>query len=174
MIKNTILTTLLTSTLLTALAQSNVTIEARIKDLPAGQTIYLTSLAAPTKDSAVTTSGGFTISTHVKPGDANGYILQIGRTYNNDNGMFVYLDEGKVLIDGNGPGFKDAKATGTTAQNDFNSFFAEMEKAPQLNAAKSCMRNRVNCPKETPLLTGPCSPNCSKCGKQSWYTRSIG
>lgn len=134
--KNAILTTLLTFTVLTVLGQSNVTIEGRIKDLPAGQTVYLTSLSTSTKDSAVTASGRFTISTYVKPGEANGYILQIGRAYNSNNGMFVYLDEGKVSIDGNGPGFKDAKATGTPAQHDFNSLYAEMDKVPQLQRRK--------------------------------------
>ncbi|MRG44080.1 redoxin domain-containing protein [Chitinophaga sp. SYP-B3965] len=136
MIKNTILTTLLVFTVLPALGQNNVTIEGRIKDLPAGQTVYLTSFSASTKDSAVTTSGRFTISTHVKQGDANVYILQIGRAYNRDNGTAVYLDEGKVRINGNGPGFRDAKATGTTALKDYNSFYAEMEKVPQLQRRK--------------------------------------
>lgn len=135
--KNTILTTLLASTALTVLGQSNVTIEGRIKGLPAGQTVYLTSLSAPTRDSAVTTSGSFTIRTRVEPGEANGYVLQIGRAYGNNDAMFVYLDEGTVRINGNGPGFKDAKATGTTALKDYNSFHAGMDKVPQLQGRKA-------------------------------------
>lgn len=131
-----ILTTLLALPVLTVLGQNNVTIEARIKGLPAGQSIYLASYSAPTKDSAVTTAGGFTISTRVNPGEANGYTLQIGKAYGNNNGMIVYLDEGKVRISGKGPGFKDAKAAGTAALKDYNSFNAEMDKAPQLQRRK--------------------------------------
>lgn len=134
--KSAILTILFALSVLTVLGQNNVTIEGRIKDLPAGQAVYLQSFSAPTRDSAVTTSGRFTISTRINPGEANAYILQIGRTHDNNNAMLVYLDEGKVRISGKGPGFKDARATGTTALKDNNSFYAEMDKALQLKRRK--------------------------------------
>ncbi|WP_343307984.1 TlpA disulfide reductase family protein [Chitinophaga niabensis] len=137
MIKNAILTTLLILPVLMVSGQSNVTIEGHIKGLPAGQSVYLQSFSAPTKDSAVTTSGRFIISTRIEPGEANAYILQIGRSHGNYDGMVLYLDEGKVRINGKGPGFKDAKATGTTALKDYNSLHAEMDKIPQLQHRKA-------------------------------------
>ncbi|WP_343703736.1 TlpA disulfide reductase family protein [Chitinophaga sp.] len=133
MIKNATLISLFVLTALAALAQKNVTIEGRIKGLPAGQTVYLSSqVSGSDTDSATTTSGRFSISTRVLPGEGNGYMLQIGRGHNHYNGMYIYLDEGNLHISGNGPGFKDARATGTRAMNDYNSFETEMGKAPQL------------------------------------------
>lgn len=132
MIKNVTLITLFVLTALAAPAQNNLIIKGRIKGLPAGQTVYLQSFSAPTLDSAVTTAGGFTISTHIKPGEANAYTLQIGRRYASNHAMVLYLDEGNVTVNGNGPGFKDAKATGIPALKAFNSFQAEMNRSPAL------------------------------------------
>ncbi len=137
MIKSTILTTLLAWTILPSLGQNNVTIEARIKGLPAGQPVYLSPFSAGAGDSAVTKSGRFTISTRVEPGYADAYVLQIGKYLGIHSGMVIFLDEGKMRINGKGPWFKDAKATGTGAQNDYNSFYAEMDKTPQLQGRKA-------------------------------------
>ncbi|HWV68066.1 TlpA disulfide reductase family protein [Chitinophaga sp.] len=114
-------------------AQQNTTITATIKDLPAGQWVYWSSQGGDDRrDSVQTTAGGFTIKTNIAPGEADFYIIKIGKPYGEHNVILYYLDKGNITIKGNGPQFKDAVFGGPQFVKDNNDYAATLKKAPGL------------------------------------------
>lgn len=112
---------------MTLWAQNTVMIQASIKGLPAGEKVYYGSAKNPAGDSVTTSSSGFTIHVHLTTDGGDLYVLQIGTDGNDDDARLVlYLDKGTVTITGNGPKFRDAIFTGSSAaikdQNAFTSF----------------------------------------------------
>ena len=116
-----------------AQAQQNTTITATIKDLPAGQWVYWRSQGGDDRrDSVQTTAGGFTIKTNIAPGEADFYIIQIGKSYSDNSVFLYYLDKGNITIKGDGPMFKDAVFGGPQFVKDNNGYSAMMKQAPGL------------------------------------------
>lgn len=129
------ITALLAAAFITAAAyaQQNTTITATIKDLPAGQWVYWRSQGNDDRrDSVQTTAGGFTIKTNIAPGEADFYIIQIGKKYGDNNMIFYYLDKGNVAIKGDGPMFKNATFSGPQYIKDYNEYTALLKQAPGL------------------------------------------
>ncbi|MEZ2444899.1 redoxin domain-containing protein [Chitinophaga sp. RCC_12] len=129
------ITALLAAALTTAAAyaQQNTTITATIKDLPAGQWVYWRSQGNDDRrDSVQTTAGGFTIKTNIAPGEADYYVIQIGKKYGDNNMIFYYLDKGNVAIKGDGPMFKNATFSGPQYIKDYNEYTALLKQAPGL------------------------------------------
>jgi peroxiredoxin len=111
-------------------AQPNVTVNAGIKGLKAGQWVYLMRLSNMKKDSVKAEEGAFQFKTNIPDGEGDLYVIQIGNGYKVYNGMMyadippisVYLDDGTVTIKGNGPGFKDAEVSGTASAEDLYAY----------------------------------------------------
>jgi len=72
------------------------------------------------KDSVQTVAGGFTINTDISDGDA--YMLRIGSKYVEGSAMLLYIEKGKIEIKGDGPMFKDAKATGEDCLQEYRAY----------------------------------------------------
>jgi peroxiredoxin len=102
------------------LAQPNVTVNAGLKGLKAGQWVYLEKLSNMEKDSVQAEEGSFQFKMKIPDGEGDAYLIQIGNEL--ENGIIVYLDKGTVTIKGNGPGLKDAKLSGTNSINDLNAY----------------------------------------------------
>jgi peroxiredoxin len=129
------ITALLAAALTTAAAhaQQNTTITATIRNLPAGQWVYWRSQGGDNRsDSVQTTAGGFTIKTNIAPGEADFYVIQIGKKYEANNMFMYYLDKGHITIKGDGPMFKDAVFSGPQYVKDNNEYAAMLKQAPGL------------------------------------------
>jgi peroxiredoxin len=101
-------------------AQPNVTVEADIKGLKAGQWVYLSELLGEKKDSVKTKEEGFHFKINIPYGDGDIYSIKIGNGL--ENGIMVYLDKGTVTIKGNGPGLEGVKLSGTGSISDLNAY----------------------------------------------------
>lgn len=123
--------------------QSELTITAKIRDLPTGKWVYYREQGGSDKrDSVETEAGGFTLSIPIGAGEGNTYMISIGRDYQEANSLLMpYLQPGTLNITGDGPLFKDAKLSGSPwvdEYNDLNSatrseeLIALYEKANQL------------------------------------------
>lgn len=116
-----------------AQAQQNTTITATIKNLPAGEWVYWRSQGDDDRrDSVQTTAGGFTIKTNIKTGEADFYVIRIGKSYDDYSMTFYYLDKGNITIKGDGPMFKDAVFAGPQFIKDNNEYIAMLKQAPGL------------------------------------------
>ncbi|MFC3199143.1 redoxin domain-containing protein [Parapedobacter deserti] len=105
--------------------QPGLTITASIKDLPADQWVYYREMGGnDQRDSVKTEAGGFSMSVPIAAGEGNTYLISIGRNYQDPNStLLLYLDQGTLTINGDGPRFKDADLSGSPwveAYNDFN------------------------------------------------------
>jgi peroxiredoxin len=111
-------------------AQPNVTVNASIKGLKAGQWVYLIRISNMEKDSVKAEEGAFQFKKNIPDGEGDLYVLQIGRGHKVYNGVIyddippisVYLDDGTVTIKGNGPGFKDAEVSGAASAEDLYAY----------------------------------------------------
>ena len=104
-----------------ARGQHNTSIHASLNGLAAGQWVYWSPLMnSLQKDSVQTVAGGFNINTDIPEGDA--YMLRIGTKYVEGSATLLYLEKGKIEIKGDGPMFKDAKATGEACLQEYNAY----------------------------------------------------
>lgn len=125
----TIITSLLLSGLviLQARGQANCIIQATIKDLAPGQWVYCREQGGANRfDSVKTVAGGFTFELNIPEGQGDGYMFSIGRDNLTQNSyLFAYLMKGRLVINGNGPLFKDVDFSGSpfaVELNDYNGF----------------------------------------------------
>jgi hypothetical protein len=117
-----------------------VTVNASIKELPAGKWIFYREQAGnDTKDSVQSIKGGFKFQIDIKEGEGNTYLFSIERNYNDqDSYIRLFLDKGTVNVTAEGADFKDAKISGTASANDlqaYNTYLQSNEfikKAPAL------------------------------------------
>jgi peroxiredoxin len=115
-----------------ASAQTNTGINATIHGLKPGEWVYCQTFDKSIKDSVKTVANGFHFKLNIPQGEGNIFLLHIGKEYNNNNAMLVYLDKGIVTITGNGPEFKDAKLSGTTSIKDYNAYNDFIKNSPRL------------------------------------------
>lgn len=125
-------------------AQNNVTIKASIKGLDAGLWVYWNPLtSSEERDSVKTTPGGFQINLQIPDGEADAYVVRIGRKYVENSLTFLYLDRGTVTIQGDGPLFKDAKTSGSQAIEDNTAYGDFIKGSPQL-AGREALYKKAN------------------------------
>ncbi|MBS1919477.1 MAG: AhpC/TSA family protein [Bacteroidetes bacterium] len=115
----------------------NVFVNANIKGIKFGDWVYYRTLGGEMKDSVKTVQNGFRFKLNIPAGEGNIYLLQIGKGYQDNNTSLVYLDKGTVNIKGKGPGFKDAKLSGTSSVKDWNTYNDFTQKDPRVNDADS-------------------------------------
>ena len=101
-----------------------VTVNAQIKDLPAGKWIFYREQGGnDAMDSVKSFDGGFKFAIDVPEGEGNLYFFTVGRDYNDrDAGIIIFLDKGVVNITGNGPLFNNAKLSGAQSANELNAY----------------------------------------------------
>ena len=119
-----------------------VIINANIKGLAAGEWVYCVTnnqlkYFTPIKDSVQSVANGFQFKLNIPEGEGNSFIVSIGKQPAAYNDVFVYLDKGTVTITGNGPYFKHATVTGTTAESDYNAYVDFLQKNPKLKDMES-------------------------------------
>ncbi|ASZ13261.1 redoxin domain-containing protein [Chitinophaga pendula] len=118
-------------------SQKNLHLKATIKGLQAGTIIYINPISGEDMiDSVVSKAGSFTYHKTFRPATGGYYLLQIGRGYDEQNFMRLYLDNGQVTITGNGPGFKDAKASGASFIKDMNDFESYLDNHADIKPRK--------------------------------------
>jgi thiol-disulfide isomerase/thioredoxin len=118
-------------------AQNNVTVNASIKGLDSGQWVYWYPLTRSNQmDSLKTAPGGFQIKLQVPDGEADAYVVKIGKAYIDNGFVLLYLDKGMVSIEGSGPLFKNAKTSGDQATQDYNAY-EDFIKADSLKAQRA-------------------------------------
>lgn len=120
---------LLTTALLTvALCQGlhaqkpNTTVIATLKGVKAGEWVYYSPMNGTAKDSVKTTENGFAIKWYIPEGEADLYTFRIGKSYENGNFLFTFIQPGAMQITGNGPGFTNARFSGSPYANDLNDY----------------------------------------------------
>lgn len=128
----------------TVAAQEKVTINGTIKDLPAGTWVYVNPASvAKATDSVKAFAGSFVLTVSIPENGGDMYVVHVGKDYKPGSYTGVYLDRGNITLAGNGPQFRDAKATGgvgNSALNEFEAFIkARPELADQENLQKKAM-----------------------------------
>ena len=120
---------LLTTALLTvALCQGlhaqkpNTTVIATLKGVKAGEWVYYSPMNGTAKDSVKTTENGFAVKWYIPEGEADLYTFRIGKSYENGNFLFTFIQPGAMQITGNGPGFTNAVFSGSPYANDLNDY----------------------------------------------------
>jgi len=123
--------------ILPAFAQEALHLQAKLKNMPAGKTIYISEMGgAGTEDSVTSIKGGFRFDKTIQPGEGGLYMIRIGKAYSEGKLIQLYLDNGKVLIKGKGEDFKDAVFSGDSFVKDFNDFQEAVDKNPALKGRK--------------------------------------
>jgi peroxiredoxin len=126
-----------------AFAQAGtVTVNASIKEMPAGKWIYYREQGGNDKrDSVQSQQGGFTFNIDINEGEGNIYLFSIGRDFNDRNSYIVlFLDNGQVNISADSADFSNATISGAPSATDLQAYNDEMksnetlEKAPALYA----------------------------------------
>ncbi len=119
----------------------NATIHGNLKQMKPGTWIYSQwydiehmALGPEHFDSVQNTPQGFTIKMNVKPGGGNGMILFIGRKGGVGKGMFVYADQGEVLITGSDSTFNNAELSGSLFSRELNEFHHFINDNPTLSS----------------------------------------
>src|SRR5690606_4249807 len=123
--KTALMTIAIVCTTLSAFAQQpGLTIRATIQDLPAGKWVYYREQGGDDKrDSVKTHAGGFSLHIPIHAGEGNNYMISIERNFEDANSLlFLYLDEGDLEIEGEGPLFKGATFSGSPWVHDYNDF----------------------------------------------------
>src|SRR5258708_10132051 len=101
-------------------AQNKLTLQASIKGMEAGQWVYVNPMGnSLQKDSVQTSAGSFQMTLSIPEGQGDAYIVRIGQKYADNSMLIAYLDNGTVEINGEGPLFKEAKLSGTSAVKDY-------------------------------------------------------
>lgn len=134
--KKHFLTLTLCLTFAFANAQDDLTVSAKIKGLEPGLTVYYSPLDQEMPDSVITRKDGFVIKHSIPQGAGNIYLIRIGKKYQSNNVLLVYLEKGNVKITGKGPMFQDAKLSGAKFIEDYNEFNKLMNENPQLKEKK--------------------------------------
>jgi peroxiredoxin len=131
----------------TVLAQKktaiNTTINATITGLKSGEWVYCITGDGLKRDSVKSVQNGFHFKLNIPEGEGNLYILQLGKVYNYNKTLTLFLDKGTVIINGKESEFKEAKLSGTTAQKDWNDYANFTNNNPRLKGAKS-LREKSN------------------------------
>ncbi len=125
---------------LTVTAQSEqVTVKASIKGTEPGKWVYFREQGGGNKkDSVKTVAGGFTYTLDIPSGEGNMFFINMGKGFEDPNAYtMVYLDKGVVNIAGEGPGFKEARITGSAGLMDYQAFEKFIKTAPELSTADS-------------------------------------
>lgn len=126
-----------------AIAQAGiVTVNASIKEMPAGKWIYYREQGGnDKKDSVQSKQGGFTFNIDINEGEGNIYILSIGKDFKDkDSYIILFLDKGQVNITADGDNFEGAKLSGAECATDLQDYNDAMDanetlkKAPALYA----------------------------------------
>ncbi|GGB02453.1 AhpC/TSA family protein [Puia dinghuensis] len=126
-------------------AQEKVTINASLKGLPAGVTVYRFRLmGGHGADSVKSVADGFSMTVEVAEGDADGYILQLGREIKPYIQQTLYLDKGTVTINAPGPNFADAVVTGGQAITDYNAYTDYIRNSPEKAARQELTKKMMD------------------------------
>ncbi len=95
-----------------AFAQDKLELTAKMPDLVNGEVVYLWNPIDKGTDSTYVKDKSFSFSKPMKGGGST-FILASGKDSEKTGlGMIIYLEAGKMHIQGNGTGFKDATMTG--------------------------------------------------------------
>jgi peroxiredoxin len=95
-----------------AFAQDKLELTAKMPELVNGNLVYLWNAVTKHTDSTYVKDNSFAISTPMNGGGST-FILQAGKDPETTGlGMIIYLESGKMNIQGNGTGFKGAAFTG--------------------------------------------------------------
>jgi peroxiredoxin len=122
-------------------AQEKITINASMKGLPAGIWVYCVRLMDSHQiDSVQSVADGFSMTMVVPEGEADEYVIQIGRRPGPGRSWNLYLDKGAIMINSPGPDFRGAVITGGQAITDISAYWEYMK---QMAGHGDSLRNMV-------------------------------